>query len=147
MNTTTVLLAPARAGRVYLAGPMTGYAEFNFPAFHAAAAALRADGVEVVNPAEHGIVDGAQWEDYLRADIAQIAACESIALLPGWSKSRGATLEVHIAQALSMPLRYLDGAERPAAAPASPHCSYCTGSGAIYDALGKYHGQCTECTA
>ncbi|CAN7593182.1 hypothetical protein LJR039_004320 [Pseudorhodoferax sp. LjRoot39] len=34
-----------------------------------------------------------------------------------------------------------------AAAQARPPCSYCTGSGVIYDAQGKYHGQCTECTA
>jgi len=113
-----VQLAPSRAGRVYVAGPMTGYAEFNFPAFHAAAAALRADGIEVVNPAEHGIVDGAEWEDYLRFDIAKIAVCESIALLPGWSKSRGAVLEVHVARALGMPMRFLEGAEQPVVTPA-----------------------------
>lgn len=41
--------------RIYLAGPMRGYAEFNFPAFHAAAARLREQGHTVFNPAERDI--------------------------------------------------------------------------------------------
>ena len=40
--------------KMYLSGPMTGMAENNFPAFHDAAAKLRAGGHEVVNPAELG---------------------------------------------------------------------------------------------
>nr|WP_286197221.1 DUF4406 domain-containing protein [Variovorax boronicumulans] len=115
-----VLLPAARSGRVYLSGPMTGHPEFNFPAFNAAAAALRARGTVVVNPAEHGLVDGATWADYVRADIAQLAVCESIALLPGWSASRGAALEVHNALALGMSVTYLEGAERPTAGAADP---------------------------
>ena len=38
--------------RVYISGPMSGLPELNFPAFHAAAASLRAKGLDVVNPAE-----------------------------------------------------------------------------------------------
>ena len=37
---------------IYVAGPMRGYPEFNFPSFHAAAAQLRAAGHTVFNPAE-----------------------------------------------------------------------------------------------
>ena len=56
------LLQPAaRANRVYVAGPMTGIAEHNFPAFNAAAASLRAAGWHVENPADHGDVPGAAW--------------------------------------------------------------------------------------
>jgi len=97
-----VRLAPSRIGRVYIAGPMSGLPEFNFPAFNAEAAALRAQGFAVLNPAEHGIVDGADWADYLRHDIAGLASCERIHLLPGWSKSKGARLEHSIAVALGM---------------------------------------------
>ena len=38
--------------KIYIAGPMTGLPELNFPAFHAEAARLRAFGYEVINPAE-----------------------------------------------------------------------------------------------
>jgi hypothetical protein len=90
-------------GRLYLSGPMSGLPDLNFPVFHAAAAALRADGWTVINPAEITTDHGARWEDCLRLDIAQLVTCEAIALLPGWEKSEGATLEAHIAAKLKMP--------------------------------------------
>lgn len=108
---TKVALAEARVGRAYIAGPMTGIADFNYPAFNAAATLLRTQGVNAINPADHGVVPGATWEDYLRSDIAQLATCESIYFLPGWSKSRGALLEHHIATALGMRLLFADEAE------------------------------------
>lgn len=97
-----VRLAPARAGRVYLAGPMSGLPDLNFPAFHAAAAQLRAQGLVVINPAEHGVVEGATWADYMHHDIAGLVSCERIHLLPGWAQSKGARLELHIALELGL---------------------------------------------
>jgi len=101
-----------RANRVYVAGPMTGLPEFNFPAFNAAAAMLRAQGLHVENPAEHGIVDGADWADYLHYDLGRLATCSEIHLLPGWSKSRGAALEALCAHTLGMNVTYGFGSER-----------------------------------
>lgn len=86
--------------KIYIAGPMSGLPELNFPAFHAEAARLRAMGHQVINPAEINDDPAAKWEDCMRADIAQLVNCDSIHLLPGWEKSRGATLEHHIAAAL-----------------------------------------------
>lgn len=106
-----LLLTDDRANRVYIAGPMTGLPEFNFPAFHAMAAAMRAEGWHVENPAEHGHVEGAEWADYLRFDIGQLSTCEAMMLLPGWSRSRGARLEVHIAKEIGMRMLLADGAE------------------------------------
>lgn len=100
-----VHLRADRRRRVYLAGPMTGLPQFNFPAFNAKAAELRAAGWHVENPAEHGHIDGAVWADYLRWDISRIATCGSIHLLPGWSKSKGANLEVYIALVLGMEIQ------------------------------------------
>lgn len=103
--------AQARHGRVYIAGPMTGIPDFNFPAFNAEAAKLRDAGFCVENPAEHGIWEGAEWQDYLRYDLTRLALCDQIHLLPGWSKSKGACLELHIARALGMLVSYAEGAE------------------------------------
>lgn len=97
-----VTLAAARANRVYLAGPMTGIADFNYPAFNAMADQLRAAGYQVENPADHGIIPGAQWADYMAYDLTRLGLCGKIALLPGWERSEGAKLEVQIAHRLGM---------------------------------------------
>lgn len=93
---------PPALQRCYVAGPMTGIADLNFPAFHAHAAALRMQGWDVVNPAEINSDPEAAWTDCMRADIAQLVTCSHIALLPGWERSRGARLEEHIAYKLKM---------------------------------------------
>ncbi|HHM0543567.1 DUF4406 domain-containing protein [Pseudomonas aeruginosa] len=89
--------------RIYLAGPMTGLPEHNFPAFHAEAARLRSLGYQVENPAEHGVIDGFEWADYLRIDLQKLLTCAAVALLPGWTDSRGALLERYVAFQLGMP--------------------------------------------
>jgi hypothetical protein len=99
--------------RIYIAGPMTGLKDFNFPAFNAEADRLRAEGHEVLNPADHGLIDGFVWLDYMRLDIAQLITCDAIQLLPGWENSKGATLEHHIAQALGLEIRLPAGAPKP----------------------------------
>lgn len=107
--------AQSRLLHVYVAGPMTGIPDFNFPAFNVEAAKLREVGFQVENPAEHGIWEGAEWQDYLRYDLTRLALCDQIHLLPDWSKSKGACLELHIANALGMLVSYADGAELVAA--------------------------------
>jgi hypothetical protein len=110
--------------RIYVAGPMSGYLDCNYPAFHAAATAWRAAGWEVVNPAENfGGQQGLPYADYMRQDLTQLLTCDAIALLPGWEKSKGASLEHHVAVVLE--LRILDaqavepvpGETRPALEP------------------------------
>ena len=93
---------------LYVSGPMTGLPELNFPAFHAAAASLRAAGYAVINPAEFGEGDGMTWADYLRKDIRALMDCDGIALLDGWERSRGARLERHIGIELDMHVRSVD---------------------------------------
>jgi hypothetical protein len=96
--------------KIYIAGPMTGLPDLNFPAFHGEASWLRAMGNEVINPAEINPDPTAKWEDCMRADIAQLVTCDSIHMLAGWEKSRGATLEHHIALSLGMRITFSPGA-------------------------------------
>jgi len=89
--------------RVYLAGPMTGYSEFNYPAFNTKAAELREQGLEVFNPAESFNGDSSLGREvYMRKDLEEILKCDAIYLLKGWEKSRGATLERLIAVELAL---------------------------------------------
>ena len=109
--------------KVYLAGPMRGIPDFNFPAFHAAAARLRQAGFIVFSPAERdealygtellktatgseaGATDkGFSIRDALGADTAWICAeSEGCVLLPGWEDSRGAVAEKYLHDALGLP--------------------------------------------
>jgi len=91
--------------RIYLSGPMTGIPENNFPAFHFWAARLRADGYDVVSPAE--IQEAGTWELCLRADLRELCTCDAIALIPGWEGSKGAHLELHNAHRLGMRVIHL----------------------------------------
>lgn len=88
--------------RIYISGPMTGIPEWNFPAFNAEAARLRALGYEVVNPVDINPDPGKAWHDCLREDIVQMLGCDTLALLPGWEMSEGANLELHIAHRVKM---------------------------------------------
>jgi hypothetical protein len=110
---------------------MRGIPEFNFPAFHAAAAKLRAEGHEVFSPAErdierHGGVDisagnatgdeklasqqhGFDLRTALAEDLDFICRkAEAIALLPGWVNSKGARAEHAAAVALGLRIILLD---------------------------------------
>lgn len=91
--------------RIYIAGPMTGHPEHNFPAFHAAAKRLHEAGWEVVNPADNfGGRTDLPRSSYLRADVVLLLQCDAIAVLPGWETSLGAKLEYVLARELHMPI-------------------------------------------
>lgn len=95
--------------RCYLAGPMTGIKQQNFPAFDAAAKALRAQGYEIVSPAElddpedkalalADLPARKTWGDFLARDVKIVAdECDGVIFLPCWEKSRGARLEAFTA--------------------------------------------------
>lgn len=115
--------------KVYLAGPMRNIPEFNFPAFHKMAGALRGCGHIVFSPAErdnekHGTdiskgnptgdevlatkQHGFSLREALGADLTWICAeAEAIALLPGWEASSGARAEHAAAAALGLHFIYL----------------------------------------
>lgn len=106
----------------YLAGPMRGYPQYNFPTFHSVAAVLRARGFAIISPAEQDS-DGVQKlamasKDGMEFDQAQQGAkvggettgeilardikllhdhIQGIIFIPGWDASRGARLEAFTA--------------------------------------------------
>lgn len=116
---------------VYIAGPMRGIPEFNFPAFFKAEEDLKRLGYKVFNPArrdnDHHGTDiskgnptgdealaaeqhGFNLREALGADLAFICStADGIALLPGWERSRGATAEHATAVALGLEVILLGG--------------------------------------
>jgi hypothetical protein len=92
-----------RSRRVYIAGPMTGHPDWNFPAFHAAASAWRELGWEVINPAEaFGGQTDLPYSAYVQQDLADLQRCAAIALLPGWDgeNARGSVWERYVGEML-----------------------------------------------
>jgi hypothetical protein len=92
--------------KIYIAGPMRGYPGLNWPAFDSAAKRARKMGYEVVNPAEmdreigidpNSTFTDAQVEEMLKRDFQAIDQCDAIALLCGWSHSKGALREIEYA--------------------------------------------------
>lgn len=90
--------------RVYIAGPMTGIVDFNYPNFFGAALSLLDAGLEPINPARtQGRETCQTWTDYMRASLRDIADADAMLLLPGRHQSLGARLETKIAAALRIP--------------------------------------------
>ena len=94
---------------LYLAGPMTGIPQANFPLFDRAAAELRDAGFTIISPAElddpeerrRALADEPAtqtWGEFLARDVKLIAEeCDGIIFLPRWWESRGARLEAFVA--------------------------------------------------
>jgi hypothetical protein len=88
-------------GIIYVAGPMTGLPEHNFPAFHAAAAMLRAQGFLVYNPAEMGEITDPLLT-LIKHDVCAILECTHMFMLPDWENSKGAKAERGLADWMSL---------------------------------------------
>lgn len=99
--------------RIYIAGPMSGLPGNNYDAFHAAATALRARGFEVENPAENPEPPCGSWLAYMRMAVVQVAKVDTLVLLPGWERSKGARVEFNLAVGLGLSVETLDAALRP----------------------------------
>lgn len=80
---------------VYLAGPMTGWANGNKESFHKKAKELHEQGHIVWNPAHNP--DGMGHDEYLHVCEAMIDICDAVYFLYGWSQSKGARREFNYA--------------------------------------------------
>ena len=103
---------------VYIAGPMSGIPEFNFPAFFAAEEKLRAEGYKVWNPAnkeqekeldeeaykdgnaEKAVAAGFDFKECYLWDVSKVIESTAIYMLPGWENSPGARGEHAVAVAM-----------------------------------------------
>jgi len=94
--------------KLYIAGPMSGLPEYNYPAFYEAEGRLAARGYDTLNPARNPVPNPETWEGYMRLALAQVIAADGIAYLPGSGESRGAKLELHVAAELGVEAKPVD---------------------------------------
>ena len=107
---------------------MTGVEDFNFPLFFETEEKLKELGYETLNPAKNDGADvktatqnaisaslsGATWSSYMRRDLSNLCLSDAVCVLPNWKSSKGASLEVQVAQALDIPIYILkDGVLTP----------------------------------
>lgn len=101
---------------VYIAGPMSGYPNFNFPAFFAAEEKFKAEGWDVKNPAGKDVEDdpdiqnnatgdasiaiakGWDFRGAFKWDAEAVIYGDAIYMLKGWEFSPGASAEHAIAK-------------------------------------------------
>lgn len=100
--------------KLYLAGPMRGIPEYNFPAFDLYAGRLRREGHIVFSPA-----DGDRWlllstgrepdaRECFALDTQWLCReADGIVLMPGWENSLGAKAEKALAEAIGLPVTEL----------------------------------------
>jgi len=90
--------------KIYISGPISGVEDKNRKAFRDASNFLLSEGHIPINPIDLDDVDPCtdDWCAYMRRDIKYLVDCDAILLLPRWEESRGAKLEVIVAQTLDM---------------------------------------------
>lgn len=99
--------------RVYIAGPMRGKHNWNREAFEQACAVWESKGHRPISPwnvarelgyFSHEDVGRRHLEHVMFVDLANLASCDAVAVLPGWERSIGSTMEVAAAQFLQLPI-------------------------------------------
>ena len=93
-----------RKAVVFIAGPMTGYPNFNRDEFNTEARILEEHGFSVLNPAT--LPEGLQHEQYMDITLDMLAQADAIFLLDGWEKSKGALRECGEASRLGLLVIY-----------------------------------------
>lgn len=89
----------------YLAGPITGMPDHNRHEFKKHADILRGEGRVVIDPTEIDPGVGS-WATLMREALRRMLCCDHIAMLPGWTGSKGARIEHDLALVLGMPVTY-----------------------------------------
>lgn len=86
--------------KIYIAGPMTGYENFNRESFHSAADCCTKNNATPLNPAN--LPDGLTQGQYMDICFAMIRAADAIYLLKGYEESKGAMAELAYAEKLEL---------------------------------------------
>ena len=110
--------------KIYVAGGMRSYRQYNFPEFDKADEMLTNLGNEVINPAQIDRDNGFDpktlpldhdWDieppgllvkDVIKRDLLAIMDCDAIYLLKNWEKSIGARAEKAVAEWLGLIIMY-----------------------------------------
>lgn len=119
---------PGAPVKVYIAGPMAGIPQFNYPLFNLVDELLQRSGFETVNPARMdeyqdtaiahsgdpatGLgVDPKSRAAFLKRDFYYLSQCDGIVMLPGWQGSTGANCELWVAHMMGLEVFVMEETE------------------------------------
>ena len=92
-------------GNCYIAGKITGLpleeVKYHFEKGKKAVVEL---GYTPIPPLELPHDHDKSWESYMREDLKALLGCTVLYALPNWHESRGAKIEVSLAQSLGIPV-------------------------------------------
>ena len=114
-----------RKPTIYVAGPMRGHTDYNYPAFDRQQKVLEEQGWKVINPASLDREDNkpindpmefdpdSNYEDHefmrqaLKRDMDAICdECTAVYMMSGWETSKGAKAEWALAKAIGLEIFY-----------------------------------------
>jgi hypothetical protein len=102
--------------RPYISGPMSNVTHHNFPLFFQCEDELEKLGYFPLNPArqtahctwesayEDVLLSNETWESCIRRDVQTVLDSDGTVLLPSWSSSRGACLELVLSISIGNPV-------------------------------------------
>lgn len=92
--------------RIYIAGPMTGLPDYNYPKFLRVEEDLKRMGYKhILNPARIANGEtGKCYSYYIRESLNLIKNADVVVFLNGWENSKGANLEHHCATLMNLKL-------------------------------------------
>lgn len=110
---------------LYIAGPMAGIPDYNYPAFFEMERHIAYLGLDSINPArldEHDLFSDeavAVGEDvgpmrrakFLKRDFFYLSQCDGIVMLPGWQNSTGANCELWVSRMMGLVVFVADESE------------------------------------
>ena len=96
------------AMKVYISGKITGTTDY-MERFDEAERKLKVQGFEVVNPARENAklpADKTSWRQYMGESLKMLMECDAIYPLPDWVESKGARIEIAVADRTGMAFIY-----------------------------------------
>ena len=95
---------------VFIAGPMTGFPDWNRAAFYDAEERLSSWDIEAINPAGLAFIipEYAPHEMFVDTTCALVKHCQAVVRLPGWENSTGVKRELAAAVKHGVPVFDLD---------------------------------------
>lgn len=99
--------------KIYICGAISDIPHKNIDAFLKAENYITALECKAVNPhaISEFIKDSAAWEVFMKNDIKHLVGCDGMVVLDGWETSKGACVEIFIAQQMKIPVFHFPSLE------------------------------------